>query len=392
MKIKLLLSVLMVLASFSHSQTVSFAVNPLVCLVGSPVAIFDRDAGNNQVNIPDTLLWSPAPPIYAANYDYRASNLPAGLAVVGYRNYGGTASYGEIGGTPTLPDSTGKLVTLEVWSTSGGGSLLYTVSPTLRVKVYNPPTIIYKRHSIVATLGTAIADDSVGFSNLIMTVPLKKYSISPALPSGLVIDSNTGAIKGTATIAKPATQYTITAFTASLNGYTRNSSHLYSTTDTVNIAANPVVTSPIIKYNGNRGANLDTTRFVNPTTPPPTLSSTGGVVATFAMIPAFVSGSGFSFSTSTGIISGHPLPIDSTATNFTYNQIKYTRYIVSASNTAGTFRDTIYFVIPPTAFTVPILSVKRSVSNHSFMKSINVLGRELNVDVYPRIYSVKKLN
>ncbi|MEA5140589.1 NHL domain-containing protein [Arcicella rigui] len=70
------------------------------------------------------------------------------------------------------------------------------------------------------------------------------YSISPALPAGLVFDENTGTISGTPMLAKAATTYTITAY---------NLSGVSSTNLTLTITGSipvktPTVKAPAIKY------------------------------------------------------------------------------------------------------------------------------------------------
>ena len=70
------------------------------------------------------------------------------------------------------------------------------------------------------------------------------YSVSPALPAGLVFDENTGTISGTPMLAKAATTYTITAY---------NLSGVSSTNVTLTITGSmpvktPIVKAPAIKY------------------------------------------------------------------------------------------------------------------------------------------------
>jgi len=68
---------------------------------------------------------------------------------------------------------------------------------------------------------------SYGLSEVLKFVPLT-YSISPALPAGLSINSYTGVISGTPTACSPATTYTVTANNGTNSG-----------TATVNITVNP---------------------------------------------------------------------------------------------------------------------------------------------------------
>ncbi|HEY4328078.1 MAG TPA: cadherin-like beta sandwich domain-containing protein, partial [Mucilaginibacter sp.] len=49
-------------------------------------------------------------------------------------------------------------------------------------------------------------------NNLIRKIVPGGYTISPALPAGLVFDNNTGKISGTPTATSPATDYTVTAY------------------------------------------------------------------------------------------------------------------------------------------------------------------------------------
>src|ERR1035438_4315892 len=81
----------------------------------------------------------------------------------------------------------------------GGGSTLSSPAPT---------NLSYPNNNSASFVsGTSVNISPASISG---TTPIT-YSISPALPTGLTINSSTGVISGTLTVVQPATNYTITA-------------------------------------------------------------------------------------------------------------------------------------------------------------------------------------
>jgi hypothetical protein len=132
------------------------------------------------------------------------------------------------------------------------------------------------------------------------------YSVSPSLPSGLSINSSTGVISGTPSVASSSTNYTITA---------------------TNSVGNSSVTISIIV---NGSPNINYTTYSTPLVltkdqPMSVLSptNTGGIVQSYNVTPSLPQG--LNLNSSTGIISGVPTSISSS-----------TNYTITATSCAGT--------------------------------------------------------
>lgn len=130
------------------------------------------------------------------------------------------------------------------------------------------------------------------------------YSVSPALPDGLSLNTGTGAISGTPTSATALANYTVTA---------SNSGN--STSVTVAIVVNAVV--PSISFGGT-SFTLTIAVPAQGLTP----TNSGGAVVTWSISPALPAG--LTFSTTTGVIGGTPTAIAAPAT-----------YVVAAQNSGG---------------------------------------------------------
>ena len=138
------------------------------------------------------------------------------------------------------------------------------------------------------------------------------WSVSPSLPAGLSLDSSTGAISGTPTAVTTSATYTVTA--SNTGG---------STTDDVTIVVNDI--APTIGYSQT---SLTLTKDTAMSDLSPT--STGGTVVSWSVSPSLPAG--LSISSTTGIISGTPTAVTSSAS-----------YTVTATNTGGT--DTVALTI-----------------------------------------------
>jgi mono/diheme cytochrome c family protein len=125
-------------------------------------------------------------------YALSPSSLPAGLAF--------SAVNGQISGTPGVSQAT----TIYTLTGTGGTSGVATATLTLTVTGISPAT-----QTVAAKRGVAITPTStLVATNFSGTVT---YSISPALPAGLVMSSSTGVISGTSSLPVAATTFTITA-------------------------------------------------------------------------------------------------------------------------------------------------------------------------------------
>ncbi len=239
---------------------------PVVCVKGSSLAASLSPAVTGEVT---SYTVSPA--------------LPAGLSL--------NAATGMISGTPTAVSAAADYT---VTATNSGGSTTAVINITVNDIA---PAISYST-SIVGTIGNAISVLSpTGTGGAVVS-----YSINPALPAGLGIDSATGMISGRPTAVSAATNYTITA-----------SNSGGSTTAVVNITVNDI--APFISYSTPVTFNVGTAKSVSPT-------STGGTVISYSISPALHAG--LSINSTTGIISGTPTMITASA-----------MYAVTATNSGG---------------------------------------------------------
>ncbi|WP_208112424.1 putative Ig domain-containing protein, partial [Pedobacter metabolipauper] len=145
--------------------------------------------------------------------------LPAGLAFDG--------KTGEISGTPTGISASADY-TITAFNASGSNQTTLNIT----VNDVAPSSLSYQIPSAFQA-GTAISDLTPTVSGGAVTA----YSISPALPAGLNIDSQTGIISGTPSQFSPVLNYTVTA--ANSGG---------SITAVIRISV--AVSSPVIAYNG----------------------------------------------------------------------------------------------------------------------------------------------
>jgi 6-phosphogluconolactonase (cycloisomerase 2 family) len=224
--------------------------------------------------------------------------LPTGISL--------NTSTGEITGTPTAITSTANYT---VTATNAVGSTNVTVSITV---------------NDIAPIGLTYTD---GFPSYITTNVITpnttssgggtvvSYAVSPALPTGLSLDVNTGEITGTPTVSTSAIDYTITA--TNTGG---------STNAIVNITI--ILSAPTGLSYTNASATYLTSFAITANTP----SNTGGPVESYEVSPALPTG--LSLDTTTGEITGTPTVVTST--------IDYT---VSATNAGGSSGATISITV-----------------------------------------------
>ncbi|MGK0190443.1 MAG: hypothetical protein ACI9R3_006270, partial [Verrucomicrobiales bacterium] len=119
--------------------------------------------------------------------------LPAGLTL--------DQNSGEITGTPTVVAAMANYV---VTATNEGGSTTATLTITVIEMPVSPPTsLAYSAPSATYTVGETLPPNTPTSSG----GAVNSYSVSPALPAGLMLNTSTGVISGTPGELIPATAY-----------------------------------------------------------------------------------------------------------------------------------------------------------------------------------------
>jgi hypothetical protein len=179
-----------------------------------------------------------------------------------------------------------------------------------------------------------------------VTGQVTSYAVTPALPTGLFLDSAIGAISGTPTAIAARSNYTVTA---------RNASG--STTASVSINVNDV--APAIAYSIPYLAYTAgiTAQAIKPTT-------SGGAIVTWSVSPALPTG--FTLSQADGSISGQPTAAAAAA-----------NYTITAANSGGQSSATLTIAVAA----APLLDLGL-VSTVTLMRYVN--SRVLSQDYTQR--------
>lgn len=253
-------------------------------------------------------------------------SLPAGLSF--------NSTTGAISGTPS---ATSSLTSYTVTGTNSAGSSSATVSIEVIANI-SLPSISISPSTQSFTLGVMI--NSITPTN--SGGPVSSWSISPALPTGLSINSSTGRISGTPTATKVNTAYTITA---------TNSAG--SSTSTINITV-ALPAAPDISFTPN-SYNLTKNAAITPISP----NNLGGGVTSYSISPSLPTG--LSIDTVIGQISGTPT-VDLSSTVFT----------VTATNSGGSDTATVtLYVGTPRAPSIVYLPSSQTVVQFSSITAMS---------------------
>src|SRR3989440_2145465 len=167
--------------------------------------------------------------------------------------------------------------------------------------VVAPSNLTYPQATILATVGTPITTDIPTVSGTVAS-----YTIGPPLPSGLSLNSSTGAISGTPSAVASQASYAVTAMNSA-----------GSTTAIVQVTVSAPVVAP------SNLAYPQATILANVGTPiTADIPTVTGTVASYTISPPLPSG--LSLNSSTGAISGTPSAVSASAT-----------YTITASNSVG---------------------------------------------------------
>lgn len=169
------------------------------------------------------------------------------------------------------------------------------------LQVVAPSSISYNSPNIIATINSEITTRTPSYSGETPT----SWSISPALPTGISLDTSTGLITGTPTTLSASNSYTVTATNAGGSG-----------TAGITVRVNDIAPSSL-SYAVTSATYVPNVAI---TANSPTIS--GGSVVTWSVSPSLPTGLGLN--ASTGVISGTP-----TATKAA------TLYTITATNSGG---------------------------------------------------------
>ncbi|WP_244423296.1 putative Ig domain-containing protein [Bradyrhizobium sp. ORS 375] len=223
-----------------------------------------------------------------------APTLPAGLSF--------NTSTGQVSGTPTAVSST-TTYTVTVTDANNG-----TASNTFQLTVNGPLSATQAIASKAVTQNAAVTS----FTPVTAAggTPSYTYSVSPSLPTGLTLNTSSGAITGTPTVTSGATTYTVTITDAN----SATASNTFSLTVNGAVTATQSIASKVVT------ANQAVTAFT------PVTGGGGTTPYTYSVSPSLPTG--LTINAANGSISGTPTTASGAAT--------YTVTVTDAANGTAT--------------------------------------------------------
>nr|WP_298096091.1 putative Ig domain-containing protein [uncultured Shinella sp.] len=310
------------------SYTITIAAPPVVL---TPATGATLSAGTVGVSYSDTSI-SASGGVGAISYAVTSGALPAGLSL--------DTSTGAITGTPTTAGlGTANFTVTATAATAGSISASYSIAVAAPPVVMTPVT---GSALSAGTVGVAYSDTSISASGGVGTF---SYALTAGtLPTGLSLDTATGAITGTPAVAAFGTaSFTITA-TAATSG---SASAAYSIT----VGGTSVVLSPVTGTaltGGTVGVAYSNT----------SISAGGGVGAISFAVTGGALPSGLNLNASSGAITGTPTAGALGTSTFTVTATAATSGAASASysiTVGGT--SVVLFPVTGTALTAGTVGV-----------------------------------
>ena len=322
------------------TRNYAFAVGNCSNIIFSNVSINDAIA-----NVPYTLNLSVTGNSGTISYAITPS-LPIGLSL--------NTATGWISGTPTLSTIA---IAYVITATQSLGNCTRTRNFTFAVTCPSVSFIITSASSTLINYPYTLNAGAVGNS-----VPLT-YSITPNLPTGLNLNTATGLISGTPTVATLDVSYTVTA--------TQNLGIICATSKIYTFAVNAC---PVIYLNSVAATNafVSTTYTLNVSADTYTLGAVGAVLPLiYTVLPALPAG--LSLNATTGLISGIPT-------------IAATTYTVTATQNIGVCfgRKTYTFAVNG----CPTIVFNATPANNVVLNTVYNLNVSAVGNIAPLTYSV----
>lgn len=280
-----------------------------------------------------------APTVTGTVTRYTSSpNMPPGLTL--------DSITGILSGTPTTAQTNTQYI-LTASNIAG-----FTTASIHITVLAVPANFSYVRNSPVFGVNIPAIQDSP-----VVTGTVSHYSISPALPAGLAIDSNTGILSGTPTSAQTSSNYTVTATNLAGSVNTNLSITILTAPTDLSYSINPAV------YGENIGIANNTPNFT-------------GTITRFSAFPALPAG--LTLDSITGVIAGIP----ATATAIT-------NYLITGSNVAGQDTETVHITVlaAPANLSYPVLTTVFGVGVTIANDSPTVTGTVTHYSVNPPLPS-----